>query len=303
MAEIKILMLCSKTIPSLTPAGCQREFAEVEGQLRQAKYRERFELHAAWDIEAKDIQSRISSLRPQILHFSGHGNDDGELVFGTADGRVLSFAPELFAKLLALNEDIVKCMVLNACYSKSQAELIARHIGHVIGMSHAVDVNAAVTFSAGFYRALADGEPFAKAVVCGTQRVRLAGLVLDEEPVHLQFEDADQTLLGVGRASGAEAVAASEVRRALKALLSLFRPIALYNDIGDLEHGPELQEQLPPPSIKADFVTATVELLMDTRALPLSWFDDKASDSIYYQRADEFEQVKQLWARWLELQK
>lgn len=42
------------------------------------------------------------------------------------------------AILFVLFTEQVKCVLLNACYSKTQAKAIARHINYVIGMSQAI---------------------------------------------------------------------------------------------------------------------------------------------------------------------
>ena len=45
---------------------------------------------------------------------------------------------------------------MNACYSESQAKTIAEHIPFVIGMNTAIADEAALLFTRGFYRGLAN---------------------------------------------------------------------------------------------------------------------------------------------------
>ena len=45
-------------------------------------------------------------------------------------------------------------MILNACYSKKQAEAITQVIDCAIGMNDAIGDEAAITFAASFYRAI-----------------------------------------------------------------------------------------------------------------------------------------------------
>ena len=54
---------------------------------------------------------------------------------------------EALAGLFALFASSVECVVLNACYSAVQAEAIAEHIPHVIGMSQAISDQAAMEFA------------------------------------------------------------------------------------------------------------------------------------------------------------
>lgn len=54
-------------------------------------------------------------------------------------------------------ENNIECVVLNCCYSDSQAEEIAKYIPLVIGMKQTVEDDAAIKFSADFYYALGSG--------------------------------------------------------------------------------------------------------------------------------------------------
>ena len=64
---------------------------------------------------------------------------------------------EALARLFALFMDQVGCVLLNGCYTKIQAEVIAQHIPYVIGMNKAIGDQAAIAFAIGFYDALGAG--------------------------------------------------------------------------------------------------------------------------------------------------
>lgn len=67
----------------------------------------------------------------------------------------------------------IKCVILNACFSKAQANSIVKHIPFVIGMNKAVEDEAALAFSVGFYQALTDGSDIEQAFNIG-----LAGMAM-----------------------------------------------------------------------------------------------------------------------------
>jgi hypothetical protein len=73
--------------------------------------------------------------------------------------------------------------VLNACYSKFQAEAIARHIEYVIGMSKGIGDKAAIEFSVGFYSALGAGESIEFSYELGCNAIQLEGLPEELTPV------------------------------------------------------------------------------------------------------------------------
>jgi acyl carrier protein len=76
--------------------------------------------------------------------------------------------------------DYLNCIIMNACYSATQATAIARHIPYVIGMSQAVGDRAAIAFSVGFYQALGAGRSIENAFKLGVAQIRIQGI-----PEHL----------------------------------------------------------------------------------------------------------------------
>ncbi len=110
------------------------------------------------------------------MHFSGHGAASGALYLENQMGESHPVEPATLSMLLEQFSSRVNCVVLNACYSKIQAEAIARHIKYVVGMSKAIDDRAAIAFSVGFYQALGAGRTIEDAYKLGCAQVRLQGL-------------------------------------------------------------------------------------------------------------------------------
>ncbi len=73
----------------------------------------------------------------------------------------------------------MRCVVLNACWSLSQAEAIAAHVPFVIGMHDEIADDAAIAFAVGLYQALAGGKSFPEAYCLGSVQIGLAGLESD----------------------------------------------------------------------------------------------------------------------------
>ncbi|MBK8492807.1 MAG: hypothetical protein IPL49_18470 [Saprospirales bacterium] len=67
-------------------------------------------------------------------------------------------------------------MVLNSCFSETQAIAIARHVPYVVGMTSAISTKAAIQFSAGFYGAIASGEEIPRAFELGENLLNLNNL-------------------------------------------------------------------------------------------------------------------------------
>ncbi|MGB3756284.1 MAG: hypothetical protein WBA07_07910 [Rivularia sp. (in: cyanobacteria)] len=93
---------------------------------------------------------------PQIIHISGEGREpNGEIeIPDPEDNEKLELLkPDVLAEFFANVKD-VNCVVLNFCFSKRSAELIAKHVQYVIGIDGFIEGTAAVEFSKNFYRSL-----------------------------------------------------------------------------------------------------------------------------------------------------
>ncbi len=156
------------------------ELREIQDKLQLAKLRDRFALHQRMSVRPADISQALLDVQPQIVHFSGHGTQAGELYFENQIGEAHSIPPEALAALFEMFADQVNCVLLNGCYSKIQAEAIAKHIGYVIGMNQAIGDKGAIAFAIGFYQALGGGRTIEEAYKLGCIQIRLQGI-----PEHL----------------------------------------------------------------------------------------------------------------------
>lgn len=159
------------------------EVREIEYGLQRVKQRDRFVLQAKWAVRARDIQRAMLDVDPQIVHFSGHGTGDEGLAFEDQTGQTKLVDGEALAGLFKLFADTIECVVLNGCYSQTQAEAIAQQVNYVIGMKKAIADKAAIEFAVGFYDALASGRSFEFAYELGCAAIRLAGILEQLTPV------------------------------------------------------------------------------------------------------------------------
>jgi hypothetical protein len=189
-------------VVAANPRGTERlrldeEVKKIEQGLERARNRDQFAVVAKWAVTDDDLRRALLDHEPAIVHFSGHGssghppghgrelghtaNDDqGGLAFEDESGEVKVISGEALARLFELCADFVECVLLSACYSEAQADAIARHIEHVIGMSKAIGDQAAIKFAVGFYDALGAGRDYKKAFQFGCSAIDLSGI-----PEHL----------------------------------------------------------------------------------------------------------------------
>lgn len=155
------------------------EVREITEGLKLSKNRKQFTLHQTWAVRLRDLRRAMLEYEPQIVHFCGHGEENGLLV-EDVNGKPILVSPDALSGLFALFADQVECVLLNACYSKNQAEAINKHINYVIGMSEGIQDKVAVEFAVGFYDTLGAGKSIEEAFKFGRNAIELYGL-----PQHL----------------------------------------------------------------------------------------------------------------------
>lgn len=165
-SPIRILFLGANPVDSMR-LRLDEEVREIERSLSSATLGNHFDLQQRWAVRASEIQSHLLRVRPQILHFSGHGSSQSAILLQGDDGNSRPVAGHILARVLEQFKHHLQCVVLNACYSEEQAYAISQHIDCVVGMATGVADRAAIRFSAVFYEALASGRNVQEAFNMG----------------------------------------------------------------------------------------------------------------------------------------
>ena len=105
-------------------------------------------------VTGDDLRRALLDHGPEVVHFCGHGLDSAGIEFEDDAGQVREIDGESLARLFGLVADTVKCVLLNACYTESQADPLSRYIDYVAGTKGAIRGPAASKFAAAFYGAL-----------------------------------------------------------------------------------------------------------------------------------------------------
>jgi hypothetical protein len=153
----KILFLAANPKNTI-PLRLDEEVREIDAGLRRASNRDNFDLLQKWAVRPRDLRQAMLDVKPNIVHFSGHGSSCGGLVLEDAMGEAKLIEPMALAGLFSLFSRELECVLLNACYSEAQAEAINDHIKYVIGMNDAIGDRASIEFAVGFYDALGGGQ-------------------------------------------------------------------------------------------------------------------------------------------------
>lgn len=165
------------------------EVREIQEKLQLSKWRDNFALHQRMSVRPTDLSQALLDVSPQIIHFSGHGTSSGALCFENKVGETHPIQPEALAALFEQFANHLDCVVLNACYSVTQARAIAKHIRNVVGMNKAIGDKAAIAFSIGFYQALGAGRSIEEAYKLGCVQIRLENIPEHLTPVLIKDHD------------------------------------------------------------------------------------------------------------------
>lgn len=172
---IKILFLAANPKDTVN-LRLDEEVREIEHRIMLAQKKEEFVLVKKGAVRVGDLQLYLNQEKPTIVHFSGHGTDDGKIVFEDNMGIGTAIPPTALARVFLTLKDNVNCVVLNACFSFEQAQAINQSINCVIGMSSSISDEAAIAFSSAFYLALASGRSIQNAFDQGINELMLLGI-------------------------------------------------------------------------------------------------------------------------------
>lgn len=173
------------------------EVRQVQQALQGAKYRERVEVQLRPAATFPDVIAALNSVRPHIVHFSGHTGeifrlDDGEVMPG---GNGVDFTS--LVRALVATERPPELLVLNACGPIKRAMPVLPAVPVVIGLSDSILDTAAIVFSQQFYAAIASGQSVGAAFRHGRAKVEAVLLEDDasEPPEFIARDDLDPDAL------------------------------------------------------------------------------------------------------------
>lgn len=151
-----------RNLPKLRP---DEELRLIEHELWLSTNRDEFRLASQSAVKLLDINRALYRYKPQIVHFSGHGDETGRIYVEDELGYSKPVEPVGLAKLFKALNDTIRCVLVNACHSQGLARAVVRDssddandaIEHAIGMRYPIGDVAAVRFSVGFYQAIFGG--------------------------------------------------------------------------------------------------------------------------------------------------
>jgi WD40 repeat protein len=159
-------------ILSSNPIGTSALDLDIEQrEIRQSLKGSNFIIETRGAIRPKDLQQALLEVKPQVVHFCGHGEGTEGIVLMNDAGEIQFASTQALTNLFKIFSDRIECIVLNACYSEIQVNAIVEHINYVVGMNSSILDEAAILFARGFYAALGEGESIKTAYEIGKNAI------------------------------------------------------------------------------------------------------------------------------------
>jgi hypothetical protein len=171
--KIKILYLAANPVDT-SHLRLQEEVRELNERIRQGPHRDSFEIVHSLAARPRDLLRGLQEVEPHILHFSGHGTAEQEIVLQSEDGISQPIAPQDLAELVDLFKTNLKVAVMSCCFGRKQAAALNQVLDFTIGMENPISDAGAVSFSANFYQVLAAGGSINQAF--GSARLLTGGM-------------------------------------------------------------------------------------------------------------------------------
>ena len=192
MQQVKALFLAANAADPQNRLALDEEMRAIEQKVRASEHRDVLVFQSSWAVRPDDLLQLLNQHRPQIVHFSGHGNSAGLSLVGN-DGQNRLVTTRALAALFAALKDNIRLVFLNSCYSRQQGLALIENIDCVIGMNESIGDEAAIAFSSAFYRAIGFGRSIKAAFEQGLTSLLLEDIAEEDIPTLLVKDGVDPT--------------------------------------------------------------------------------------------------------------
>jgi len=175
------------------PLRIQKEFRRIESELLSSPGRQNFSFSVCLATRPADLsRAMLNRPRPRVLHFSGHGSTRGAICLQDDAGLTHAIPASAIADLLEPIASGLEVVVLNACYSREQADSILKQVPFVVGMTDSISDQAAIAYAVGFYQALFNSETVPTAHRLGCAQIHMVSPNEKAIPVLLVRHDPNR---------------------------------------------------------------------------------------------------------------
>lgn len=133
------------------------EARDIREAIRKSDNPQCVEFSDRWAVRQTDLLQALNETNPDIVHFSGHGADDGSIILEDQFGNAALLDKERLSVVIGAAAKHVRLIVFNACHSDEEAEKVLHHVDATIGMTNSITDEAAKAFAAQLYSSIGFG--------------------------------------------------------------------------------------------------------------------------------------------------
>lgn len=167
--KVTVLFLAANALKN-APLQLDAEARAIQDNIRRSEHREAIDFVTRWATEPLDILQAINEVNPQVVHFSGHGSQDDQLVLQGDDGQPKFVSLAAIVQVMLSASDTIRLVFFNICFSDDEAAAVVHYVEAAIGMKTSIGDEAAKVFAAQFYAALG----FCKSLQTAFEQARAA---------------------------------------------------------------------------------------------------------------------------------
>lgn len=170
MLEKKVLIVFANPQNTMS-LNLSKEKKVICEAIKKSKHGKKIKLTCLETSTIHDFRRALLNQDYEIVHIASHGNHAG-LILEDEFGKPHKIPQKAFTDLLHQYKKI-ECVILNACYSFKQGQLISSAVPYTIAMENKLYDETAIEFSRGFYDAIGAGKDYQTAYEQGCINVRL----------------------------------------------------------------------------------------------------------------------------------
>jgi|GEM_PF-2509198 len=160
----KLLFLASNPV-DMAVLQLEKEYLEIRKIFKN--HRKKFIITEEFDASLDTLFEALDREKPQIIHLSGFSDESGVFLSNKTDRTSYLVPFEFLAPAFKMLRSSAECVFFNTGSSNLFAKVVSRSIRYAVGIKGIVHDHEAITFSSGFYAALALEKDYEKAFKMG----------------------------------------------------------------------------------------------------------------------------------------
>jgi len=169
----------------------------IEQKIRASKFRDSVQIKSVWATRPSDLLQALNEHNPTVVHFSGHGSSQDELILQDDAGQAKPISKPAIVQMFNASSSGIRLIFFNTCFSSVQASEIVDYVPATIGMKDSIGDEAARVFAAQLYSAIGFGRSLNDSFEQAKAALMLEGIQEDQTPsLYLaDSEDGDTVFL------------------------------------------------------------------------------------------------------------